>query len=283
MRRARLVLAFALFAVPALAAEGPLFRVYKQYVKAIDDGDLAGAKKHLSTGKLKLLEELSDDEALSEINVISPKEKLRPHKEIIDGDDATLIVLADVAENESVGRIQLAREKGGWKILSEMWNIGGDPDEPLPAPDHQPANDTQREAIRKLREMGYPTPSEDFMAMAAVKGEVEVLKLFVEAGYSADSKSDDGSPAIVNAAMFGQPEAVQYLLQAGADVNAVDGANTTALMRLADKCDSTDVVRELLRAGARTDIKSAGGATAAQLAHWSNCKENEAAIKSAKK
>jgi hypothetical protein len=32
-------------------------------------------------------------------------------------------------------------------------------------------------------------------------------------------------------------------------------------------------------AGAKTDIKSAGGATAAQMAEWSNCAENVKAIR----
>jgi len=66
-------------------------------------------------------------------------------------------------------------------------------------------------------------------------------------------------------------------------VNAVDDANTSALMRIADKCDTTDAVKALLKAGARTDLKSAGGATALQMAEWSECRENAAAIRGAGK
>jgi len=162
-----------------------------------------------------------------------------------------------------------------------MWDIGGDPnDAPVPEEDvPQPKNDEQRAAIRKLREKGYPAPSKDFLVMSAVTGDLQALKLFVEAGYSVDSKSDDGSPAIVSAAMFNHPDAVEYLIQAGADVNAVDGVNTTALMRIADKCDTTDTVKALLKAGARIDVKSAGGATALEMAEWSECQENAVAIR----
>src|SRR6185295_17189662 len=105
---------------------------------------------------------------------------------------------------------------GKWKILSEMWNIGGDPDEaPVKAEDvPQPKNDQERAAIRKLRAKGYPAPSAEFLVMSAVTSDLEALKLFVEADYSVDSKSNDGSPAIVSAAMFNHPEAVLYLIQA---------------------------------------------------------------------
>ena len=138
------------------------------------------------------------------------------------------------------------------------------------------------EALRKLREMGYPSPTADFLVMSAVEGKLEAVKLFVEAGYSPDTKNQ-GSPAIVNAAMFGNPEVVEYLISVGADVNAVDDVNTTALMRIAEKCEATDTVKALLQAGAKTDIKSAGGVTALQHAEWAKCEDNVAAIKGAAK
>lgn len=287
MRALRLAAAFFLgaFAVAASAADGPLFQIYKKYVAAIDAGDLSAAKKFVSAGKAQQLDAMDEDEALSSINVISPKEKLRSYKEIVEGDDATLVVLADVAENESVGRIEFTKESGQWKILSERWDIGGDPDEaPVKAEDvPQPKTDEQRAAIRKLREAGYPSPSGEFLVMSAVTGDLDVVKLFVEAGYSVDSKSHDGSPAIVSAAMFNQPHVVTYLIEAGADVNAVDGVNTTALMRMADKCDATEAVEALLKAGAKLDVKAAGGATALDLAQYSGCDDNVAAIKAAAK
>ena len=274
-----------MFAGAVSAEEGPLFKIYKQYVAAIDKSDLAAAKKLVSSGKREQLDAMEENEALSAIDVISPKRKLRQYKETIEGDDATLIVLADVGGNESVGHLQFVREDGKWKILSELWDIGGDPEaSPIASEDiPRPKNDEQRAAIRKLREKGYPAPSADFMVMSAVSGELETLKLFVQAGYSVDSKSSDGTPAIVNAASFNHPEVVQYLIEAGADVNAVDSVNTTALMRIADKCDATETVKALIKAGTRLDVKSAGGATALQMAEWSQCEDNVAAIKAAAK
>jgi hypothetical protein len=278
-------LLFGAFAIAASAADGPLFRIYKQYQAAIAKDDLGAAKKLVSSGKREELEQMEEREALAAIDVISPKKKLRSYKEIIDGEDATLIVLANVAENEAVGRIQLVQEEGQWRILSEMWDIGGDPDEaPVKEDDvPKPKNDDERAAIRKLREKGYPAPSGELMVMSAVTGDLDVLKLFVQAGYSVDSKSRDGSPAIVSAAMFDHPDVVMYLIEAGADINAVDDVNTSALMRMAEKCDATGAVEALLKAGAKRDIKSRGGATAVELAQYSQCEDNAAAIKAAAK
>ena len=48
----------ALGALPAVADDGPLFQIYRDYVKAIDNSDLSAAKKFLSSGKLKHIEEM---------------------------------------------------------------------------------------------------------------------------------------------------------------------------------------------------------------------------------
>ncbi len=278
MIRALLAAAALLVPLAAAADESPLFAIYRQYSVAIEDGDLAAAKKHLSAGKLKAIESMSEPDALAAIETLSPKDALKLHKEIVDGDDATLVVRAKVAETDSAGHIQFVREDGKWKILSELWDIGGDPDSPPGDPVPQPKNDEQRAAIRKLRERGFAAPSPEFLVMSAVSGDLEALKLFVAAGYSPDA-TGQGSPAIVGAAMAGHGEIVKYLIEIGANVNAQDEVHTTALMRLADKCDHTDVVRALLAAGAATDVQSDGGSTALQLAEWSNCTENAEAIR----
>jgi hypothetical protein len=167
-RRLALALFLAVAALPAAAAS-PLFDVYKKYVAAIDESDVAAAKKLVSSGKREELDAMTDEQALSAINVIWPKENLRKHTEIIDGDDATLVVRAVVAENESTGRIEFVREDGKWKIISERWDIGSEPEEPPGEPGLQPKNDAQRAAVRKLREKGYASPSSDFMVMSACR------------------------------------------------------------------------------------------------------------------
>ncbi|HUR82344.1 MAG TPA: ankyrin repeat domain-containing protein [Thermoanaerobaculia bacterium] len=275
--RPALLLGVLVCALSAFASTDTLFPIYERYLAVIQSGDLAKAKTFLTTGKAK------ETKSIADLDVISPKNDVAEHDEIIEGDDATLIVTADVDGNPSKGTIQFAREGGRWKILSEMWDLGADPDDEAEEEANdviQPATDAARDAIRKLREKGFPRPTADFLVMTAVTGDLEAVKLFVAAGYSPDTKSN-GSPAIVSAAMYGHADVVQFLIEQHANVNAVDDVNTTALMRGADKCDATKMIRALLKAGAHVDVKSAGGATALQLAEWSGCTANAAAIRGA--
>lgn len=283
MRRGlRLAFSLGVLVATLSASAAELFPVYQSYQKAVAQGDAAAAKSHLAEARREEIAKLAADQALSAMNVLSPKKKLRLHDEIFDGDDATLIVTANVADNDSTGRIQFVREGNSWKILSEMWDLGGKPEDVPPNEVRQPQNDAQRDALRKLRAKGFPMPTADFLVMTAGQGEVETVKLFLAAGYSPDTK-DNGTPAIVSAASSGHGDVVQLLIAAGADVNAVDDVNTTALMRAASNCDTTKAIVALLKAGALTDVKSNGGGDALQLAKWSNCEENAAAIQSAKK
>ena len=282
--RARLTLLAALLAALALplqARKGELFEIYKKYGAAIEAGDLKTAKKYVSAGKAARLADMSESEALAALHTLSPKEKLALHREVIDGDDATLIVVAEVMENSSAGHVQFVREDGDWKILSEMWNIGGDPEDP-PGDVRQPKNDKERAALRKLRERGFPIPTADFLVMSAATGDLDTVKLFLEAGYPADT-ADGGMPAIVSAAMGGYGEIVLHLMEAGADVNAQGENQMTALMGIADQCDATEVVKKLLAGGAKADLQSGGGTTALQLAEWSECAANAEAIRAATK
>jgi cytohesin len=66
----------------------------------------------------------------------------------------------------------------------------------------------------------------------------------------------------MQAAMNGKAPAVEALLKAGADVNAVDDDGWTALMY----CDGVDNVRLLLKAGADMTVRNKEGQTALAVA-----------------
>jgi hypothetical protein len=263
---------FLLLAACATTQKPPLGRLYTEYQDAIAARDAAAAKRYVSAGRLRNLSATSDDDALASMNVLSPKSDLAVVSETVAGEEATLIVRATVAGNVSTGRVEFVRERGAWKIFSESWDIGTPP---------VLAETTRHSAaIRRLMERGYARPSADFFVMAAGTGDLEAVKLFLEAGYDVNAKSN-GTPAIVNAATSNRPDIVIYLVNAGADVNAVDDINCTALMRAAEKCAMTEAIRALLKAGAKTDVRAAGGATALDLATYANCEENAKLIRAA--
>jgi len=72
-------LAFCLVAILAATASSgaELFPVYQSYQKAVAQGDAAAAKAHLAEARRAVIGELSQDAALSAMNVLSPKKKLR--------------------------------------------------------------------------------------------------------------------------------------------------------------------------------------------------------------
>jgi ankyrin repeat protein len=121
-------------------------------------------------------------------------------------------------------------------------------------------------------------PTADYLVMTAGQGDLEAVKLFAQAGYPVDTKDND-TPAIVSAARGGHVNVIAYLMSKGANVNATDGNNMTALMHLVDKCEATPTIVALIKAGARKDGTTAGGVSTAQLAEWSQCTDNLKAIK----
>lgn len=137
------------------------------------------------------------------------------------------------------------------------------------------------EAMEQLRANGYPEPSGDYMVMSALQGKLDILKLFLAAGYPIDTTTNDGRTALASSVMYGRNEIALFLIGAGADVNIADGNNCTPLTHAAGKCDAVELVRALLAAGADPTPATAGGVTAAQMAGIMNCTENEAAIKAA--
>lgn len=260
------------------SADSQLLQLYRDYHAAVDADDLAKAKGFLSEGKRRDIESLPPDEGLAKLSVLAPLSDIGEKKHAIHGDEAILIVRAKLQENDATGRITFAKEGSDWKIAAEMWNIGSGSEFLEKLDDDSGRTDSQRQALRKLREKGYPMPQDDQLSMAALQGDLDAVKLFVEAGFPVDAPSNSGTPLIA-AATYGKTEVVRYLLDHGANVNAVDEVNCTALMRAADHCDATDVIELLLSHGAHTDVKAAGGATALELAEYSHCDANASRIR----
>lgn len=64
---------------------------------------------------------------------------------------------------------------------------------------------------------------------AARAGDVDMLRLLIEAGADIEARAPGGATALHHAAYFGHPEVVRELLACGADHKAVDEAGYTPL------------------------------------------------------
>jgi ankyrin repeat protein len=160
-----------------------------------------------------------------------------------------------------------------------MYDIGGGPTAKSLAQAAPPRRLTavQRTAWHQIQEKGYPMPSTDFMVSAAGDGQLELVKLFVAAGFPVDSH-DQSETALAAAARGGQEAVALYLIGAGADVNAKGGNGMTPLLSAADKCGMTEVLRALLVKRARLNVLTAGGASALNLARSAGCDANVALL-----
>jgi ankyrin repeat protein len=89
-------------------------------------------------------------------------------------------------------------------------------------------------------------------------GDVERVRALLDAGAEIDALDKHGQTALMNAAHRGETELVRALVQLGADLNHTAKYRVTALM-LAVISDHADVVRLLVAAGADRNIKGSKG------------------------
>lgn len=100
--------------------------------------------------------------------------------------------------------------------------------------------------------------------MAVMTSDPAAVKTAVAAGADANY-IDNGRPMLAWAAQNGNAAVVQALIDAKADLNAVDGIGHTALMRAADMSQHS-VLEVLVKAGADLNHKTAEGKSALSLA-----------------
>jgi ankyrin repeat protein len=99
-------------------------------------------------------------------------------------------------------------------------------------------------------------PGAEF-AVAIESGDLEAIKALIQGGAAADTIIDYGEHKItplMKAAWDGELEIAQYLIDSGADVNAVDDQKETALFS-AVKRDRVEIAQLLIDRGAKVNVK----------------------------
>lgn len=89
----------------------------------------------------------------------------------------------------------------------------------------------QLELVKKLVERDADVNKTGWTPLhyAATGGHVPVIEFLLEHSAYIDAESPNGTTPLMMAAMYGSPEAVKHLIQAGADLQLKNGANMTAL------------------------------------------------------
>jgi hypothetical protein len=110
-----------------------------------------------------------------------------------------------------------------------------------------------------------PASAPDALVTAAIKGDVETVKVMVGAGADVNARTSHGETAIMAAALKGSVDSLKVLLSAKANVNASNKDGNTALLFAALK-GGAESVRILI--AAKADVLSANrdGDTALTLA-----------------
>jgi len=108
--------------------------------------------------------------------------------------------------------------------------------------------------------------AEGAMQSASLRGQTEIARLLIDAGFDIHQPIAKGSTYLHDAALKGQRKMVQLLLNKGAAVDAFDESGATPLHNAALN-GSADVIALLLDHGAKIDLREEqSGATALMLA-----------------
>jgi CubicO group peptidase (beta-lactamase class C family) len=107
-----------------------------------------------------------------------------------------------------------------------------------------------------------PSPAEG-IHMAALQGNIAVIRQHIEAGSDLNEKDAYGSTPLIIAATFGKAEVAKALIEAGADLNITNNDGGTALHAAAFLC-RPEIVKALVDNGVNKNLRDNFGNTARQ-------------------
>ena len=116
-----------------------------------------------------------------------------------------------------------------------------------------------------LLQMGIPVTGEA-LANCAGEGSIQEVSLFLDAGFSPDTRNKAGVPLLNIAARKGNWEILKLLVNSGAELNSQADDRGTSPLLDSVMSKNLDMVNALIEAGANLDIKSKDGQTALVVA-----------------
>ncbi|MGL1891731.1 MAG: ankyrin repeat domain-containing protein [Spirochaetaceae bacterium] len=123
----------------------------------------------------------------------------------------------------------------------------------------------KEEARNHLIDMGFAL-SDDSLGECIVSGHVSIVKKYIDAGFSCSTRNSKGVPVLCLAIRSNHLEIVKFLIDLGADINAIsDDRNNTPIMD-ASSSGYMDSVKLLVSEGADLECQSKNGQTALILA-----------------
>jgi hypothetical protein len=122
----------------------------------------------------------------------------------------------------------------------------------------------------------------ELLNLAARYCQVESMRVLIEAGASPTAPDRRGRTPLMAAVQSrkpDKPEAIRYLIDNGADVNARDQLQGTALVRAAGSFGDLDSVQVLLSAGAEVNVQDKNGMTPLMwAARWADAQRVAALV-----
>lgn len=172
---------------------------------------------------------------------------------------------SDLAERDREGRqpLHIAAAGGDAALVAAMLAKGADVN-----------GLTGPTSIKWVTEANFgvpppPVPPTPPLLIAAASGHTHAMRQLIEAGAKADFVAEDGTNMLLAAAGGGNVEALDYALKLAPNANVANAAGATPLHVLLSggaQPALEPMLRLLAAHGARTDIATKRGATAAQMA-----------------
>ncbi len=187
------------------------------------------------------------------------------------GSEDTVLMILDLqgkspAQDQLAALIAADMQQATQRLLSAYDLSQAERNSALAAAIARAQSPLAKELLRRGADPNTRSQEVPVLELAIANGDTSLVAALLEAG--ANPEMAGATPALAIAAIAGQVEIVQRLLEAGVAVDARDAHNSTPLL-LAVQAERIEVVKELLKAGANRRTRNRDGDSAASLARRS--------------